>query len=85
MPDSEYSSVLSKEAVAFVVSLSKRSQIKLLDIADRIAISPSGISDVTLADDTGRYIESVLIDEFLLNYWIDHAAKEVRITEIHEV
>lgn len=85
MPDSAYSSVLSREAVAFVVSLPKRKQIKVLDLADRIALSPEMISDVTQYDSVGRPIQSVLIDGFLFNYWIDHTSRDVRMTEIHEV
>lgn len=67
------------------MSLSKSKQLKALDIADRIAAGPEKISDVTLHDDNGRPIESVLIEEFLFSYWIDHPVKEVRITEITRV
>ena len=63
MPRSDYKSILSRKAVAFVVSLSKKKQTRVLDIADRIAVSPERISDLTQYDSVGRPIESVLIDE----------------------
>jgi len=84
MPNSEYISVLSKQAVAFIVNLASQKQIKVLDIADRIAFAPERISDISQPDAEGRLIESVLIDEFLFTYWVDHAAREVQITEINE-
>ena len=58
MPSSDYTSILSREAVAFVVSLPKNKQTRLLDIADRIAVSPERISDLTQYDSVGRPIES---------------------------
>lgn len=77
-----YSAVFSNESANFIVSLSRRKQIKVLDISDRIGDWPEGISDVTFIDATNHTIHSVLIDEFLFNYWIDHSSCEVRITEI---
>lgn len=34
------------------------------------------------ADSEGRTIETLLIDGFLFNYWIDHASHEVRVTHL---
>jgi len=79
---SDYSSHLSTEAVAFVLSLSPAKQRKVLDIADRIASAPHGISDHSTSDAQGRPIENLLVDEFHFSYWIDHATREVRIVEI---
>ena len=68
-----------------MVNLTDQKQIKVLDISDRFSLSPHKISDVSSTDGAGRLIESVLIDEFLFTYWIDHAVREVQITEISEV
>lgn len=54
-------------------------------MADQIARQPFQIGDYQTADATGRMVESLLIDGFLFCYWVDHAAREVRITEIVQV
>lgn len=83
MPNSPgYTSHLSAEAVAFVVSLTKRKQTKVLDFAERIAEQPVQIGDFTSVDAVGHSIENLLMDEFLFSFWVDHAVKEVRIVEI---
>ena len=81
MPSSDYTSVLSREAIAVITSPSKSKQQRVLDIADRIEFSPEHISDSRIYDSEGHLVESVLI----VNYWIDHAVRKVRITEIHVV
>jgi hypothetical protein len=86
MPNqSGYESHLSSRAAAFIVSLSKRRQRIVLDLADQIADQPFEISDYQMIDDTGRSIENLLIEEYLFTYWVDHASREVRITEITKV
>jgi hypothetical protein len=82
---SKYSSHLSAEAVAFLFSLPRRKQRKVLDIADRLAAYPLKGGDYRSKDAVGHMIESVLMDEFLFAYWVDHSAREVRITEILRV
>ena len=71
--------------MAFVIGLSKKKQKRLLDITDQICYFPVKVGDIALPDADGRDIESVLIDEFLISFWIDHAVKEIRFTEIHIV
>jgi hypothetical protein len=86
MPGSRgYSSHLSGEAVAFVVALPRRQQKIVLDFADRIAEQPFRIGDYQTSDAAGRAVENLLLEQFLFTYWVDHAAREVRITEIVKV
>ena len=85
MPKASYQSHLSLEAVVFVVALSKRKQKVVLDLADQIAAHPFKIGDYQTADATGRVVENLLIESFLFSYWVDHAACEVRISEIIRV
>lgn len=83
MPDTgHYESQLSREAVAFVIGLSKKRQRLVLDLADQIAKQPSKISDYQSVDAVGRPIENLRLEGYLLSYWVDHASREVRITEI---
>ena len=86
MPNrSGYESHLSSHATSFVISLSKRRQRIVLDLADQIADQPFETGDYQMLDATGRSIENLLIEEYLFTYWVDHASREVRITEIAQV
>lgn len=73
---------MSTEAVAALLGMSKRNRVAVLDIADRIAETPSQISDYRTADADGRSMENLMVDGFLFTYWVDHASREVRITEV---
>jgi hypothetical protein len=79
MPE-PYESHLSLEAVEFVVGLSKKRQ-KLV-LADQIARQPFEIGDYRTADAIGRPIENLRLEGFLFSFWVDHASREVRISEI---
>jgi len=79
---SAYKSHLSSQAAAFLVSLPRRKQLMVLDYADQLARNPFRLSDYVLDDGTGRMVDNLVISEFLFSFWVDHAAKEVRIAEI---
>lgn len=80
-----YGCFLSSEAAAFVIALPKSKQRKVIDLVERIAVSPELISDYQTKDAKGRPIENLLLEEFFFSYWIDHASKEIQITEILKV
>jgi hypothetical protein len=83
MADSrQYESHLSREAVAFVVGLSKKRQGLVLELADQIARQPSRIGDYRTVDAVGRPVENLRIEGYLFSYWVDHLSREVRISEI---
>ena len=71
--------------MAFVVALPKRKQRVVLDLADQIARQPFSIGDYRTAEAAGRPIENLLLEGFLFSFWIDHASREVRISEIVRV
>ena len=82
MPDSTYESYLSSDAAKFVVLLTKRQQRVVLALADQIAKHPFQISDYPTTDAVGRTVENLLLEGYLFSYWVDHASREVRISEI---
>jgi hypothetical protein len=43
------------------------------------------LSGVATTDESGRPVQHILLGEFHLSYWPDHAARELRIVEIDEV
>jgi hypothetical protein len=77
-----YRSQLSLDSAAFLVSLPKRQQCRVLDLADWIARHPFTPSDYRLPDDKGRTIEQLLRHGFLFSYRVDHADREVLIIDI---
>ena len=86
MPDpAGYGSHLSSESAAFLIALPRRQQRLVLDLADQIATHPFQISDYQTTDADDRVIENLLLGAYLFTYWVDHAAREVRITEIVKV
>lgn len=85
MPEPRYESHLSLEAVAFVAALPKRKQRLVLGLAAQIARHPLRIGDYALPDATGRQIENLLLEGYLFSFWVDHGAREVRISEIVRV
>ena len=83
MPEaSGYESHLSREAVAAVVALSKKRQRLVLDLADQIALQPFQIGDYQTVDAVGRPVENLRLEGYLFSYWVDHASREVRISDI---
>jgi hypothetical protein len=82
MPEPLYQSQLSLESAKFIVSLSRRRQRHVLNLADQIAHQPFQISDYQTTDAAGRFTENLLVDGYLFTYWVDHAQREVRISEI---
>jgi hypothetical protein len=77
-----YRAVFADSAVAFFVSLSRRRQIRLLDRARELAADPFLVPDLTSTDAEGRTISHLLTDGFVFDYWVDHAARVVAITDI---
>lgn len=85
MPDLGYTSHLALEAAAFVAALPKARQRVVLDLADQLARHPFRVGDYRTLDAHGRDVESLLIGDYHFTFWVDHAMREVRITEIARV
>jgi hypothetical protein len=80
-----YEPVLSSKAAAFLVSLSKVRQRKLIGLLYQLAESTSQIGDYIEPDHTGREVQFILIRDQLIAFWADHAVGELRIVDIEEV
>jgi hypothetical protein len=65
-----------------IATLSKRRQRNLKTLIGTLAASPLLPSDYAVRDESGRTIEHLMSEDFVFSYWVDHGAKEVRITEI---
>lgn len=79
---SPYEPVLSSKALATVLNLPKRRQQELSDILFQLASFPSQPGDYSLAEDSGRDVNYILIGNYVIGFWPDHAVSELRITEV---
>lgn len=80
-----YELVLSEAAVFRLVAASKAGQRRIGRLLDRIKSEPFQAGDLHESDADGRVHEIVLDGDWLVTFWTDHAAKEVRVVRIEEV
>jgi len=80
-----YEPVLSSKAAAFLVSLSKVRQRKLIALLYQLAANPSQVGDYSEPDSCGRDVQFILVRDLLIAFWADHPVRELRIVEIQEV
>jgi len=52
--------------------------------AQQLAWDPGVVSDYRIKDEVGRDLDHLLVDGFVITYWIDHAAKMVMVLEIDD-
>ena len=79
-----YRLVFAEGIAEFLVQQPKRRQRQIIEIARKLAEHPLVRSDYRLADESGREIEHLLIEGYVFAYWLDHAVRELRITDIED-
>jgi hypothetical protein len=83
--DAGYRPVFSDGVAEFLLRLPKRRQKEVIALARQLAAHPRVRSDYSLPDESGREIEHLMIENFVFSYWLDHAVREIRITDIDDV
>ena len=81
----DYHPFYSDVVAEFFVSLPKRKQRKLLSICNQLASNPFIKSDYSVRDSDGRDIEHILVEGFVIAYWVDHPVRKVMVVEIDQV
>lgn len=79
-----YVPVFSEGVLARLVQLPRRRQRQISVLVKQLSDHPLVRSDYALPDGSGRPIEHLLLGDFVFSYWLDHAAREVRITDIED-
>jgi hypothetical protein len=79
-----YRLVFAEGIAEFLIQQPKRRQRQIVALARKLAEHPLILSDYQLADESGRQIEHLLIDGYVFAYWLDHAVREIRITDIED-
>lgn len=54
----------------------------MLDRTHELAADPFLVPDFRSVDASGRDISHLLVDGFIFDYWVDHAVRQVIVTEI---
>jgi hypothetical protein len=55
---------------------------QLLAVLDQVAADPFPIGDLQQLESGGRVHEVVLLGNWLVTYWADHAAREIRVVAL---
>ncbi len=79
-----YSPVFTAEVADILLGLPKSRQRRAVRLAHQLAANPFVRSDYAIPDSDGHMQEHLLIEDFVFTYWIDHAVREVRITDIED-
>ena len=80
----KYVPVFAEDVLARLVQLPRRRQRQVILLSHQLASQPLVSSDYALPDESGRPIEHLLRGDFVFSYWLAHAVKEVRITDIED-
>lgn len=65
--------------------VARADQRKLATILDQLKTTPFRRGDLQEPDATGRVNEVLVVGEWLVTYWPDHAARELRIVRLERV
>ena len=80
-----YSYVLAEVAGEFAFRLPRQEQRRLASICRQPVVDPFAEGDYIAQDHTGRVLQNLLVEDWVFTYRADHAAKDLRITEIVQV
>lgn len=80
-----YELVLTEGAAMALANVSRREQRKLGGILDGLKTMPFRRGDFQEWDAHGRINEVIVEDEWLVTYWPDHAAHELRVVRLERV
>jgi hypothetical protein len=81
----EYQPLYSEAAVEIILGLPKRRQQKFLAVCQQLARDPFVKPDYSITDSDSREIGHILIEGFVIAYWVDHPVCKVMIVEVDDV
>ncbi len=82
---SRYSYAFSEEAVAEFCRLSFRQRRQLLRVCERMTAYPHGLADYLEPGATGRIYQVKLVEDLLITWWTDDAARELRFVRLEKI
>jgi hypothetical protein len=80
-----YEIVLHEEAWAALAAAGRAKQRRIFQTLDEVKNDPFREGDFQEMDATGRVHQVLLMDDWLITYWTDHGACEVRVVRLEQV
>jgi hypothetical protein len=80
-----YELVLSEGVAMTLATAARSNRRKLAMILDGVKAAPFRRGDLQERDTQGRINEVLVIEDWLVTYWPDHAARELRIVRLERV
>jgi hypothetical protein len=77
-----YEIILHEEVVEILASLRRPAQRSLLRMFDDLRKKPFRRGDFQESDADGRVNEVLLVDDWLVTFWTDHATREMRVVRL---
>lgn len=77
--------VLRRGAAQAAGNLARRQRHAIEAFLDHLASHPATPGDFQERDATGRMHQSTLIEEAVVTWWVDDAAREIRVVEIEAI
>ena len=77
-----YGYAFGDEAVHTFTALPAKRRVKLLQLCEHLARHPHQSGDYHESGLTGRIYQLKLCDDLLITWWVDDAAREVRIVRL---
>ena len=80
-----YEIVLHERAWESLAGVSSPEKRRVLAVLDRLKADPFRVGDFREPDATGRPNEVWLVEDWLVTYWNDRAASEIRVLDLERV
>lgn len=80
-----YEPVFSEAAAKTLATAPRVEQRRLAVILDEMKVAPLRPGDLQESDAHGRVHEVIVVGDWLVTYWPDHAVRELRIVRLERV
>lgn len=85
LPVQPYEVILHAQAWGMLAAAKESDKKRLLRLFDEVRIAPFRTGDYRQSDDTGRINEVVLLDDWLVTFWSDHAVHKIHVVNLEEI
>lgn len=80
-----YEVILHERAWALLSETKGAERQRLLALLDSVKATPFRTGDFQQRDETGRVNEVLLLGDWLVTFWSDHAVHEIRVVNLERV
>ena len=77
-----YEVILHERAWAALAATKGAERRRVIALLDQLKATPFRSGDFRQRDETGRINEVLLLDDWLVTFWSDHAVSEIRVVNL---